>query len=224
MIKGFIETSFVDWPGRSCAVIFTGGCNLCCPFCHNYPLVLDPESLPSIGTEEIITRISAVKKWLGGVCVTGGEPTLHHSLPDLLARLRACGLSIKLDTNGTRPRALAGIIEQGLVDMIDMDVKAPLDDHKYRLAAGTGVDLDLIRESIELIKDSGLDYRFRITVTPRLHQPGDIIAWKNDLPAGATLKLQNFRPGQTLDPDFADSEVFSDEEFAAMEELIYQAG
>ncbi len=220
MIRGVIETSFVDWPGRSCAVVFTGGCNLRCPFCHNHPLVLDHQSLPAIGINEIMSRIAPLEKWLGGICVTGGEPTLHKELPELLAALRPTGLAIKLDSNGTNPRVLARLIEAKLVDMIDMDVKAPLDTEKYRLAAGNEVDIAAIRASIAIIGQSGVAHRFRMTVTPSLHQVADIIAWKKDMPPGSPLKLQKFRRGQTLDPAFAAAEVFSDKEFVSLERLI----
>jgi len=220
MIRGFIETSFVDWPGRSCAVIFTGGCNLRCPFCHNHPLVLAPEDFPPLDPDEIIARIMTVGKWLGGICVTGGEPTLHQGLPDLLIRLAETGLPIKLDSNGTRPEVLARIIDQDLVEMIDMDVKAPLEQKRYRAAVGVDIDLDLIRRSINLIATSGLAHRFRMTVLPNLHQESDIMAWHRELPQGSARKLQNFRPGQTLDPALAAATVFTDQEFAELEKIL----
>lgn len=222
MIKGFIETSFVDWPGRSCAVLFTGGCNLRCPFCHNHPLVIRPREMEDLDTDAVLARLAALKEWLGGVCVTGGEPTLHHDLPTLLLRLRETGLALKLDTNGTNPEMLGDIVAGRLVDMIDMDVKAPLDDGEtYAAAAGVRVDMDAVRESVALLADSGLPHRFRMTVVPGLHHRDDIIRWKESLPPGSDLKLQSFRPGETLDPAFSARPPFTDSEFAALEELVH---
>jgi len=220
MLKGFIETSFVDWPGRSCAVVFTGGCNFRCPFCHNHPLVTRPHDMDDIDQDAVISRLESLKKWLGGVCVTGGEPTLHRDLPVLLSRLRKTGLAVKLDTNGTNPDLLRELIGQGLVDMIDMDVKAQLDAERYAAAAGMDVDIGVVRQSISLISGSSLPHRFRMTVVPGLHDREDIIRWKDCLPPGSELKLQSFRPGETLDPAFAALTPFTDSEFAALEEII----
>ncbi|MGC1401997.1 MAG: radical SAM protein, partial [Thermodesulfobacteriota bacterium] len=105
-IKGFIETSFLDWPGKICAVLFLPSCNLRCPFCHNHELVLHPELLSPYPWDHIQKRLLALRSWLDGVCVTGGEPTLHPDLPELLGQIRHLGLLVKLDTNGTRPEVL----------------------------------------------------------------------------------------------------------------------
>ena len=221
MIKGFIETSFVDWPGRSCAVVFTGGCNFRCPFCHNHPLVTRPQEMEDIGPEKVLSRLEGLKKWLGGVCVTGGEPTLHKGLPGLLARLKGAGFAVKLDSNGTNPGMLAELIGRGLVDMIDMDVKAPLDDEEaYARAAGVRPDLAAVRESVSLLAASPVPHRFRMTVVPGLHRREDIRRWRAGLPPGAEVKLQNFRPGETLDPSFSSLTPFTAEEFAGLQAAI----
>ena len=125
-IKGFIETSFVDCPGRTCTVLFLAGCNFRCPFCHNHPLVIDPEGLLSFPLEEVISTLQPLKKWLGGICISGGEPTLDPKLPERLKVLRQEGFNLKIDTNGSRPAVLAELLSLDLLEMIAIDVKAPL--------------------------------------------------------------------------------------------------
>jgi pyruvate formate lyase activating enzyme len=224
-IKGFLETSFVDWPGRVCSVIFLAGCNFRCPFCHNHPLVLKPEKLVSISLEEVEHRLSRYKKWLGGVCITGGEPTLNPELPDALLRLKEAGWPIKLDTNGSRPEILAQLLAAGFIDMISMDVKAPLDEEQYSRCAGVAVDLAAIRSSISLIKQSGVAHEFRMTVLPLFHSAADIRRWRQDLAHGpiSPLKLQNFNSRSTLDKSLEEAKPFDPDIFSKLQEhLLHQ--
>lgn len=212
-IKGFIETSFVDWPGRTCAVLFLGGCNFRCPFCHNHPLVLNPAALVSFPLAEIIPQLRPLQKWLGGVCISGGEPTLDPDLPKLVELLAREGFPVKLDTNGSRPEILAELLNQGHLAMIAMDVKTILDQEKYDRCAGTRVDLDRIRKSIDLIRQSGVAHEFRMTILPRYHTREDILAWAAALGNNASLKLQNFNPRAAMFPDLAGDRGFAPDIF-----------
>ncbi|OGQ97516.1 MAG: anaerobic ribonucleoside-triphosphate reductase activating protein [Deltaproteobacteria bacterium RIFOXYD12_FULL_57_12] len=223
-IKGFLETSFVDWPGRVCAVVFLGGCNLRCPFCHNASLVTESEKFPDIPVEAILARLAPYRAWLGGVCVSGGEPTLSRELPGLLQRLKRENWAVKLDTNGTRPRVLAQLLAEDLVDMVAMDVKAPLDQEKYNRCAGTPVNLEHLAATISLIRQSGIAHEFRMTVMPLLHTEDDIGNWADQLrPNRATatrLKLQNFNPRATLVAEFGCSPPFSGEDFDRLQSIV----
>ena len=218
-IKGFLETSFIDWPGCLCSVVFLGGCNFRCPFCHNHLLVLQPQTFATIPLDHVLKRLAAMRPWLGGVCVTGGEPTLAPDLPELLHTFKAAAIPVKLDTNGTRPEVLERLLAEGLLAMIAMDVKAPLDQAKYDACAGTRVDMAAIRRSIGLIRSSGLPHQFRMTVLPRLHSEADVVAWRDAL-AGSPLKLQNFNPQSPLDAGFAREKGFSPDAFAALQALV----
>jgi len=213
-IKGFLETSFIDWPGRSCAVLFLGGCNFRCPFCHNHPLVLGPEELISLDLEEILVRLRPLRSWLGGVCISGGEPTLSAELPEMLRSLKEEGFHVKLDTNGSRPAVLAELLAAGLVDMVAMDVKAPLEQALYDKCCGVKADLGRIGESIELIKGCGLPHQFRMTVVPGFHDRATIHRWRLMLGDSGNLKLQNYSPLSVLAPAHAGERRFSEEEFA----------
>jgi pyruvate formate lyase activating enzyme len=199
-IKGFIETSFVDWPGRVCAVLFLPLCNLRCPFCHNRELVLHPEGLPSYPWETINPRLQTLQPWLDGVCVTGGEPTLQPDLPDLLRRIHSLGLSVKLDTNGTRPEVLRGLVALGLIDYLAMDIKGPLDEKTYGQCSGAAVSIAEIRKSMDLILSGAVPGEFRTTVVPQWHTPSVLARMALELEKAPKWTRQEFNPSQAMDP------------------------
>ena len=219
-IKGFLEASFVDWRGRMCAVLFFGGCNFRCPFCHNHPLVLSPESLSSLDFKEVLHRLASLQKWLGGVCISGGEPTLDPDLPKKLFALKKEGWAVKLDTNGSRPRIIEQLLVEGLVDMVAMDVKAPLQQERYNQCAGTMVDLAPIKKSIDLLKKSSIAHEFRMTVVPRFHSKADILEWAAYLGKDSWLTLQNFNPQSTMDPDLSRDKGFAADTFCQFKDMI----
>jgi len=167
-IKGFIETSFTDWPGRIASVIFLPGCNFRCPYCHNHRLVLEPETLGSWDLSLIIDRMEQLRGWVDGVCITGGEPTIHGNLEKLLEKFKKLGWKIKLDTNGSKPRVLRGLLSANLVDAFSVDVKAPFESIPYRINAGPKADPMAVKESIELLAGSGKPIEIRTTIHPKL--------------------------------------------------------
>ncbi|MCJ7664437.1 MAG: hypothetical protein MUO24_09375, partial [Desulfobacterales bacterium] len=69
-IKGFLETSFVDWPGKVASVLFLPGCNFRCPFCHNHLLVVNPEGYEDIPLAYIMARLAELEGWVDGVCIS----------------------------------------------------------------------------------------------------------------------------------------------------------
>lgn len=219
-IKGFLETSFIDWPGKLCAILFLGGCNFRCPFCHNHPLVLAPETMEAIPFTEILYRLAARKNWLAGVCISGGEPTLSPGLPNLIAQLKAKGWAIKLDTNGSRPEVLEQLLADKLLDMVAMDVKAPLVQEKYERCTGCQVDLTAIQKSINLLQHSTIPHEFRMTIAPGLHTEEDILVWGQQFDRSRSrLTLQNFNPRSTLDVEFG-KEYFDPEIFSRLSAMI----
>ncbi|MCX5876265.1 MAG: anaerobic ribonucleoside-triphosphate reductase activating protein [Deltaproteobacteria bacterium] len=220
-IKGFLETSFIDWPGKLCAILFVGGCNFRCPFCHNHPLVLAPEGMETIAFEEIMTRLAARKNWLAGVCISGGEPTLSPGLTTMIARLKAEGWAIKLDTNGSRPEVLAQLLADNLLDMVAMDVKTVLVQEKYERCTGSPVDLGAIRRSIDLLAQSGISHEFRMTIAPGLHTEEDVVAWTKQFDRSRSrLTLQNFNPKTTLNALFEKEQGFAPEIFSHLSALV----
>jgi pyruvate formate lyase activating enzyme len=197
-IRGFIETSLLDWDGKVTSVIFLPYCNFRCPFCNNGVLIENPESLPEIKIEDIEIFVRERSDFIDGAVITGGEPTIHPWLPDLINRLKALGILIKLDTNGSNPNHLTNLITNHLIDYIAMDLKAPLKG-KYQCAAGMKVDLKKIEESIELIMRSGIDYEFRTTVVPTFLDEPDIEEMARSIAGAKKFVLQQFVPDHTLD-------------------------
>ena len=171
-ILGFNKTTLLDYPEHVASTIFTGGCNFRCPFCQNGDLVLDPSSIDSFDENEVIKYLDKHKNMLDGVCITGGEPTLHHDLPDFLARIKALNLLVKLDTNGYNPAILKDLMEKKLVDYVAMDIK----NSKEKYAMTTGVadlDIDKIDESVKMLISGSTQYEFRTTVVKELHNIED---------------------------------------------------
>lgn len=207
-IKGFLETSFVDWKGKICSVLFLPHCNFRCPYCHNHPLILHPEQYESIPLGVIFSRLQSFKDWIDGICLTGGEPTLHPELPSLALEIKKQGFQVKLDTNGSHPQMLKRLIEERLVDYISMDIKAPLDPFHYRRSAGVSVNIESLWRSIEILKEGRVDYEFRMTVVPKLHTMEDLLLVGRQLKPGPRIVLQNFNPENSMDPSLRKTPSF----------------
>ena len=166
-IHGFNKTTLLDFPGHLASTVFTGGCNMRCPYCQNADLVLNPMSQPLISEEVVFDHIKKRKGIIEGVCITGGEPTLQKDLEDFIKRLKELGVMVKLDSNGYRPEVLKRLMENGLLDYVAMDIKSSLDE--YHIVSGVNLDTSLIKESIDLLKNGPIDYEFRTTVVKELH-------------------------------------------------------
>jgi len=199
-IKGIQKLSLIDYPGKLCATVFVGSCNFRCPYCYNVSLVLEPESLRTIPEKEVLDFLSERRGFLDGICVGGGEPTIHGELPAFLSKVKGLNFLVKVDTNGSRPEMLRRLMDEGLVDYIAMDVKASL--RKYRETVRAEVNADNIRESIESIKVSGVDHEFRITAVPGLTDEEDLMEIAQMLGSSKRFVIQQFRPERTLDEAF----------------------
>jgi pyruvate formate lyase activating enzyme len=231
-IKGFIDVSFVDWDGKISSVLFLPSCNFRCPFCHNLNLVFNPEKMDTIPFGYIAEQLNKQRGWTDGVCITGGEPTLHSDLPELCARLKKMDFLVKVDSNGTNPSMLKKLMENGLIDYVAMDVKAPLTVEKYSKAIGVKAEklLESVKESVEVLLGSSMDYEFRTTVVPRLHEKEDIEQICRSLVGCRKYVLQKFDVSlgkETINPEFIKLKPFTDEEMqrflAAAQEIIPNA-
>lgn len=171
-IGGLIKFTLIDFPGRPAAVVFTQGCNFRCRYCHNPELVYPHLFAEPVAMEEIYSFLQRRQGTLEGVVVSGGEPTLHEDLPAFLADLKAMGYATKLDTNGTRPEMLRELLDRKLLDYIAMDIKAPLE--KYSLITGVDFNPEVLKQSMDLIRQSGLGYEFRTTYDKEVLTDADI--------------------------------------------------
>ncbi len=172
IIGGLQRCSFSDYPGRTAAVVFTQGCNFRCPFCHNGSLLA---VTGAVRYEErgIFDFLKQRRGRLSGVVVSGGEPTEHKDLPQFIARLKALGFKVKLDTNGSRPEMVKLLLKEGLVDYFAMDIKAPL--NKYDTLCGVRVDAEAIQQTIALIAAGGVAHHFRTTYVKSLLTESDLL-------------------------------------------------
>ncbi len=204
VIKGFIETSLVDWEGRIVSTLYVPYCNFRGPFCQNSGLILNPEQYETIPVEVIINYLIKRKGWIDGVCLTGGEPCLYEDVIDFIEKIRATGMKLKLDTNGTFPDVLRKIIEMKIVDFVAMDIKAPLEEEAYSNSIGVKSKkiLGKVKESISIIMHSDIDYEFRTTVVPSLHEKEDVCKIAQYIKGAKRYALQNFVPQNTLDPEY----------------------
>jgi pyruvate formate lyase activating enzyme len=220
-IAGFLKSSLLDWDGRVTAVIFLPGCNFRCPFCHNSELVLTPGDMPEVDQEAMMEYLEENSDFLDGVVITGGEPTIHSDLPDLISRLRSLGLMIKLDSNGTNPGMLEDLINAGMIDSVAMDVKGPL-DQRYDDFSGVETPLDSIKRSISIIMESGIDYEFRTTVVPHMINEEELEAMAAFIGGARKYALQQFRPDNTLDERLSKIDPYPTERMRSMADLAKQ--
>jgi pyruvate formate lyase activating enzyme len=215
-IGGFQKVSLIDFPGQISAVIFTQGCNFRCPYCHN-PELVDPDLFkPPMDLGPILAYLDLRRGKIDGVTITGGEPTLHADLPELIRTTRELGYRIKLDTNGARPEVLRRLLEEGPLDYIAMDLKAPLE--KYPGATCSEVDPESICESVNLVMSSGVDYEFRTTVLPSPTLEKDLLAMVQQIAGARRWVLQRFVPGRILAPNPALEHTLSEMEMRNLKE------
>ena len=195
---GFQKMTLLDFPGKVACTLFTGGCNMRCPFCHNALLVTELEQGNDTWDEaEVLTFLRRRKGLLDGVCVTGGEPTLQPELAPFLRRVKELGYAVKLDTNGTRPEVLHALVGEGLVDYVAMDVKnSPA---RYALTAGIpAMELSGVFTSMDFLLSGTVDYEFRTTVVRELHTEADIAAIADRIAGARRYFLQNFKDSGSL--------------------------
>lgn len=169
-IQGYQKLTLLDFPGKVACTVFTGGCNFKCPFCHNASLVLSPTAFKS-AQEDIFIYLANRRGIIDGVCITGGEPLLQPDIEDFIKKVKELGLLVKLDTNGSFPKKLKDLIDKNLLDYVAMDIKSSKEN--YSKLCGVEINIEDIKESIEIIRDSDIPYEFRTTAVKELHTKED---------------------------------------------------
>jgi len=205
-IGGLQKFSLIDYPGLVCAIVFTQGCNFRCPYCHNPELVFPDLFGDALKSEHVLEFLRSRIGQLDGVTITGGEPTIQTDLVPFLGELRSLSFRIKLDTNGSKPIVLNRLLSEGLVDYIAMDIKAPFNN--YPTITKVQTDITCLKQSMNIILDSGIDYQFRTTIVPGFHNMqivDEIKQWMRRL--GANHIFQNFVPSKILAPSLSENPV-----------------
>ena len=200
-IVGIQKLTLLDYPGKVACTVFLGGCNFRCLYCHNAELLGDAE--PVMTAAELLAFLGKRRGILDGVCITGGEPTLHPDLPELIRSIRALGFAVKLDTNGYRPETLEALLREGLLDYVAMDLKNGPEDYGETVGLA-GVELENIGRSIRHLLDSGTEFELRTTVVKPLHDHQSVeemAHWVQSLVPGVKPKrffLQPFTDRDTV--------------------------
>lgn len=191
-IGGLQKFSFIDFPDKISAIVFTQGCNFKCSYCHNPQLVYPDMYQLTIPEEQVFAFLESRKNWLDALVITGGEPTLQPDLIEFIKKVKFMGFLVKLDTNGSNPKILEQIINWKLIDFIAMDIKAPFD--KYNLVCRVPVNFENIKTSINLIKNSGINFLFRTTYDKSKLLDKDIQIMSDFLNINPHYKIQKCNP------------------------------
>lgn len=208
-IGGIQKTSLLDYPEKISAIVFTKGCNFRCGYCHN-PELFSQYSNQAINSSDFLKFLKSRQGKLDAVVITGGEPCLQKDLLEFILKIKELGFLVKLDTNGSFPDVLKKIIPH--IDYVAMDIKAPLE--KYSKITGVNVNIENIKESIDLIMNSGIDYEFRTTVVKSQLSTDDFVKISETIKGAKKYYLQKFRAEKVLDNDFKKEITYTEGEFA----------
>jgi pyruvate formate lyase activating enzyme len=211
--SGLQKISLIDYPNKVASVLFTPGCNLRCPFCHNWRIAVDPKP-PFLHEAAALKILESRKKYVDAVVVTGGEPTMHRELPKFLAKLKARGFQVKLDTNGFYPEVLEECLPY--VDYVALDVKTCLEKYKQLGAKDTG---GLMR-TVEILKTGKVPYEFRTTAVPEFVTAEDVRCIGEMVKGAKTHVFQQFVPQDALDKKFEGVKPYAPETIAEFAETM----
>ena len=211
--SGLQKISLIDYPNKVASVLYTPGCNLRCPFCHNWRIVVDPKP-PFLHEAAALKILESRKKYVDAVVVTGGEPTMHKELPKFLAKLKKRGFMVKLDTNGFYPEVLEECLPY--VDYVALDVKTSLEKYKQ---LGTKDTVGLMR-TVEILKTGKVPYEFRTTVVPEFVTAEDVERIGEMVKGAKNHAFQQFVPQETLDKKFEGVKPYAPETITEFAETM----
>jgi len=218
LIGGLQKFSLIDYPDKICAIVFTQGCNFRCGYCHN-PEIVDPKKFSApISEEDFFSFLEGRKGKLDAVSITGGEPTLQKDLIEFIGKIKKLGYLVKLDSNGSNSEMLREIIDSKMANYVAMDIKAP--SERYSEVANADVNADNIKESIDLIMNSGLDYEFRTTVVKNQLCEKDFIQMGEMIKDAKLYILQKFVASKANDSAFLKRTTYNDKEFEKIRTLM----
>jgi len=210
----------LDFPGRVASLVFTGGCNLTCPFCHNPGLVLEPDNYPDYPLKELLADLNKRKGFIDGVVVSGGEPTIDTGLPAFLALLKQENFQVKLDTNGLAPEVIASLLEQQLVDYYAIDIKTS--PNRYHELHKYPVDVEKLRQTVTLLQTATVEVEYRTTCIPYLVAEAEIDAMGELLQGASEWVLQQYVPAHAMVAEWQQFDVYEPEQLHKLAELAGQ--
>ncbi|MDN5341695.1 MAG: pyruvate formate lyase activating enzyme [Oceanotoga sp.] len=179
MYCGYRSFSFVDYPKKICSVLYTSGCNFRCPWCHNWKIAFEKEK-NYIDEEQLHKYLNKSKKRVEALCISGGEPTIYEQLYESIRDIKnKFNFYIKLDTNGSNPKLLSKIIKSKNIDYVAMDIKSK--PNKYSDLTAVKNYWEQVYQSVWMLRNSDIDYEFRMTYVPGLSDEKDIEFFENFL-------------------------------------------
>ena len=210
---GIQKTSLIDFPDKIATVLFTPGCNLRCPYCHNWRIILDPTG-PFLSEKDTLQILEGRRRFVDAVVITGGEPTIHADLPGFSRMLKEHGYLVKLDSNGLLPEMLEKCIPH--LDYIAVDVKTSPELYPKLKAES----IDGLVKTIEMLKRGAVDYEFRCTAVPGFVDE-DTVPRMGEMVEGAKLfAFQQFIPGDTLDPAYNFKTPYTEERISQLADIM----
>ncbi len=210
IIGGLQKFSLIDYPGKTSAIIFTTGCNFRCSYCHNPELVIPEKYTTEISLSEVYDFLDSRIGKLDAVCITGGEPTQHADLLEMIEKIKTMGFLVKLDSNGSRPEILKNFIDKKVVDYIAMDIKAPLED--YSKIMGWQIQAEKLKKSIDIIMGSDIRYEFRTTIVKSLTSKDNLRKIAQTISGAENYYLQKFIPTKLIDLGLSEDTSYTDDE------------
>ena len=219
-IGGLQKLTLIDYPGKLACTLFLTGCNFFCPWCYSRELVL-PEEIkkqPQISQKDFFKFLKERKDLLEGVVFCGGEPTINKELPSFAKKIKKMGYLVKLDTNGSNPKMIKELIDKELIDYVAMDVKLPKE--KYPQIFAKRAKIKDIEKTIKILKEAKIDYEFRTTVIPTIHQKEDILKIAHWIKPAPKYFLQNFRAEKTVNPSFEKIKPYPQEYLLEIQKAI----
>ena len=195
-IGGLQKMTLLDYPGKVACTVFLPGCNFRCPYCHNSALVLPERMEAGFPQQELLDFLETRKGKLDGVCITGGEPTIHRDLPELIGRIRSLGFLVKLDTNGSNPVMLQKLMEDRAIDYVAMDIKNS--PQMYAATCGNPFLLEKVEQSVQLLMEGSVGFEFRTTVCKPLHTQQSMTRLGRWIQGTEKYYIQNFQDSGSL--------------------------
>lgn len=221
IIAGLEKLTLLDYPGKLAAIVFTYGCDMRCPYCHNPELVVDELNRDLVYSEEqVLDFLGRRIGKLDALVITGGEPSMHRDLEDFIKRVKEMGFLVKLDTNGGSPDRVRSIAGSNIVDYWAMDLKFGPKLYAQGLGGGRKISGDAVRESAQLIMESGADYEFRTTFVRGLHDKETVQEIGEMLKGSKIYYIQNFRAGKSIDPSYTSEKSFTRTELEEFKDIM----
>jgi pyruvate formate lyase activating enzyme len=213
-IRGLTKFSLIDFPGKLACILYAGGCNFRCPYCHNPHLVLNPEIQPRLSDQFIFSFLENRRGKLEGVVLSGGEPSAHPGLVGFSEKIKALGYLIKIDTNGSNPDAVADAHGKGLVDALGIDYKTTASSYGDLTKCGIDDIAGLVRKTISYAISNNVSVDIRTTIHKKLHTPEVLMQMRGELNSlgVAAWTLQQFHDAEIIDDSLSGDPTYSDAE------------